>query len=223
MTILTSVILLAALCATPSNAAAGQPAPSAETAVAPENLGVVGEGLFRGARPKGDAQYAHLAKTLKVDTIVNLQHFHEDSDELCAKYGMDCRKFPIFLFFANDIRFDWKSFMKAFDFIIEQRKAGRRVYFHCAYGSDRTGSLAAALMIREAACGKVFDRKELWKKVDSEMEKHNFHGIYVFLRHSIKDWVFDFEANEDWLCGENTGKTFGDAPGLQTGETLKKP
>lgn len=208
MTIPALLALFTAISAAPCDAEDGKSTPDVTVSTAaPDNLGTVVEGLYRGARPEGDDQYAYLAKTLKVDTMVNLQHFHSDSEELCSRHGMDCRRFPIFLFFANDIRFDWKSFMKAFSFIVERKETGHRVYFHCAYGSDRTGSLAAALMIREAACGKSFDRKALWKQVDSEMEKHNFHGIYVFLRHSIKDWVFDFEKNQNWICTQNPDRT----------------
>lgn len=169
----------------------------------PANFGMVEEGIYRGARLQREEEYAYLSRVLGVKTMVNLQHYHHDDKALCAKYGIDCREFPIFLFFANDVLFDWQSFRKAFDVITEQKARSNKVYFHCAYGSDRTGTMAAALMVREAACGRQFDPETLWKSVDTTLEKHNFHGIYVFLHHAIKDWVFEFDKNKDWLCKQN--------------------
>ena len=103
------------------------------------------------------------------------------------------------LFVGKDLAFDWKTFRNAFNFVLSERAAGHTVYFHCLHGSDRTGALATALTIRERACGRSHDKAAIKAEVDATLERHGFHGRYVFLRLSIDSWLENLEKNQ-WIC-----------------------
>lgn len=163
------------------------------------NMGRVAEGIFRGERVRTEAQYRFLKEEVKADTILNLEYFYPENQELCRKYSLRCAELPLMLFVGKDLAFDWTTFRNAFRFVLSERAAGRTVYFHCLHGSDRTGALAAALTIRERACGRAYDRAALKAEVDAALERHGFHGRYAFLRRSVDGWVTDFEKN-GWLC-----------------------
>ncbi len=79
--------------------------------------------------------------------------------------------------------------------MLAEHKAGHRVYFHCKKGSDRTGALAAALLIREKACNP----DELWNEVEIRLKRHHFHPVFIFLKKDIRSWVYRFGQNQ-WLC-----------------------
>lgn len=163
------------------------------------NMARVSEGIFRGERIRTTEQYRFLREDLGVDTVLNLEYFHNEDQELCRKNSLRCAELPLMLFVGKDLAFDWKTFRKAFRFVLYERAAGKRVYFHCLHGSDRTGALATALMLRERACGRAYDKAVLKAEVDATLELHGFHGRYVFLRHSIDSWVQDFDNNK-WIC-----------------------
>lgn len=163
------------------------------------NMGIVSANIYRGSELEKEDDYKFLKKQLGVDIVVDLRYFERDDQELCRKYGLQCVQFPLALVILNDAVFDWNTFRKAFRFVLDQRGAGKKIYIHCKHGSDRTGALASAIMIRERACGIKFDKHVLWSEIDSTLKKYGFHNIYPFLRHKIKDWVFEFEKNP-WLC-----------------------
>jgi len=160
------------------------------------NWGVVAEGIFRGEKLNNEADYSCLS-AMGVKTVVNLRYFHEDRQKLCAKHGLNCVSYPIKL--ITGLNFKYETLQKAFYFVLAERAAGRKVYFHCMHGSDRTGLLSAAIMIRDSACGKQFKADELWTTVDATLARHGFHGIYGNLRKTAQSWVYDFEKNP-WLC-----------------------
>ena len=143
--------------------------------------------------------YKFLKEKLNVDTVVNLRYLHSDNQKLCRKYNLKCVNYKILIFPGADTYLNLETLKEAFRFILDERKAGRKVYFHCAAGSDRTGALASAIMIRESACNKNFDKDILWKDVKATLDNYHFHHIYKNLYKTIKSWVCNFEANQ-WLC-----------------------
>jgi protein-tyrosine phosphatase len=163
------------------------------------NMGLVSPGIYRGQRLTRDEEYRFLRQELGVDVVLNLEHFAIENQELCRKNSLRCAELPLLLFVGADLVFDWQTFRNALRFVLQQRGEGRKVYFHCLHGSDRTGALAAAIMIRERACGTVPDKDALWDEISATLDQHGFHTRYVFLRRSIKSWVFEFEKNP-WLC-----------------------
>jgi len=96
---------------------------------------------------------------------------------------------------------DWDMFRAAYRRIISDRAAGKKVYFHCQHGSDRTGAMASAIKIRETACGRPsFDRTQLWTAINNNLERYGFHSVFFSLRSEIRSWVFDFEKHSEWIC-----------------------
>jgi protein-tyrosine phosphatase len=167
------------------------------------NTGLVLPGIYRGAMPYGASDYRALA-ALGIDTVVNLRYLKTDADsaKYCAANDFDCEQYRLMLLPAQDKYFDWDTFKHAFRFIVYAHQAGHKVYIHCLHGSDRTGAMAAALTVRAAACGGQFDKAALWNKVDGDLKAHNFHMVYASLYAGIKDMVYKFDENREWLCAK---------------------
>lgn len=127
----------------------------------PDNRGKDTAGLdgviFRGGSLDNEAGYAYLQK-LGVTALANLQSTHQSDPAFCEKYGLTCRNFGIYPFDMIKLTKS-PDFQQAFRFVLEERKAGHKVYIHCMKGKDRTGALAAALIIREDACDGDFNGK----------------------------------------------------------------
>lgn len=165
------------------------------------NFGVVSEGIFRGAKLDDERDYRYLAEELGVSVVINMRCRHTDDDALCAEHGLECLDYQLWLLPGGDAFFDWKTFRAAFRRVLLERAAGRKVFFHCLHGADRTGALASALAIRETACGREFDRAGLWKRIETVLDRHGFHRTFRFLYRDIKSWVFEFERYP-WLCAD---------------------
>ncbi|MDA8324787.1 MAG: tyrosine-protein phosphatase [Nitrospiraceae bacterium] len=155
--------------------------------------------VYRGGSLDNEASYAFL-RELGVSAVVNLQSFHRGDPALCAKYGLTCRESGILPFdFISLTRS--RAFQEAFRFVINERKAGHKVYIHCMKGKDRTGALAAALTIRERACGGDFDKVKLQDTVETSLKEHHFWlRNYPKWHAEITGWVDNFEGNKAWLC-----------------------
>ena len=165
------------------------------------NFGQVEPGIYRGATLSKDDQYRYLKENLSVDDVVDLR-LKPDNQDSCHNWNLNCENFPIRLSFpGEDATFDMEMFKKAFSFVLSERAAGRQVYFHCKKGSDRTGALAAALLIREKACHRDFNPDELWNEVKNRLKQHHFHFFFIFLKKDIRSWVYHFDKNQ-WLCQE---------------------
>jgi hypothetical protein len=155
--------------------------------------------VYRGGSLDNDAAYAFL-RNLGVSAVVNLQSFHPSDTALCSRYGLNCQELGILPFDYISLTKN-SAFQKAFRFVLEEGKAGRKVYIHCMKGKDRTGALAAALVIREQACGGTLDKARLRDTIEASLNAHNFwFRNYPKWHAEIIDWVENFEANRDWLC-----------------------
>lgn len=170
--------------------------------IEPGNFAELPEGgLFRGAKLSSPENYYYLKRELKVDVVIN---FREEADDAraCRLAALRCLHFPIKLFWPITTNIDWDVLRAAYAKLLEERAAGRRVYFHCTHGSDRTGAMGAALAVRREACGKPgFDRGALWARVEAELRRHRLHETWFpNLKKDIKSLVYEFEKSEAWLC-----------------------
>ena len=170
------------------------------------NFGQVDDFIYRGARlRKGDkgADYKELAD-LGVGTILNLERFNSDDEKFCKKNNLSSNRFPLILLGLPDADqfFDYTVLEKAFQFLVDEVHQGHKVYIHCYYGKDRTGSLVSAWTIRKNACGKERYNKDekdaLWKKVEDDLTAYGFHDdLYPTLKNNIRSWVYELP---EWIC-----------------------
>ncbi len=154
---------------------------------------------YRGGSLDNEDAYRFMG-VLGVNSIINLQSSHQVDQTACAKFGLNCRDFSVLPFDHLSLT---KSgdFQDAFKFAVAELKSGKKIYIHCMKGKDRTGALAAALMIRGHACGKDFDKIQLKAKVEESLDKHHFwRSNYPKWLSEIRGWVDDFDGNKDWLC-----------------------
>ncbi|HBB67096.1 MAG: hypothetical protein A2X28_06855 [Elusimicrobia bacterium GWA2_56_46] len=160
------------------------------------------EGLvFRGGTPMGEAAFKFLAE-LGIKTTINLRMTHTDDQQLCAANGIECLEYGVIP--IPVINIVWHvDFRRAFARAAAELDAGHKIFISCQGGRHRTSALVAALTIRNAACGKAFDKEELRKHLEQSLEVfgfHNFNGkLLGSWEHEILEWVDDFEENQ-WLC-----------------------
>ncbi len=164
------------------------------------NFGVVAPNIYRGERLNEEADYQEL-QNLGVQTVISLEAILSDDQELCSKHGLNCVQFPISLLPLPyvDKLFDYEMLQKAFQFLIDQNQANKKIFFHCYHGSDRTGALASALTIRMNFCGKDnYNADQIWTKVDQDLNTYGFHEfLYGDLKEHIYSWVYESPA---WIC-----------------------
>ncbi len=136
-----------------------------------ENVGLVAPGLYRGAQPSEEGLCA--LKALGVRTVVNLRHFHSDEEEkACRRLGLAYRRFSTE---SSDAPTDEAvcAFLKTVT-----DPSLRPLFFHCAHGKDRTGTMAACY--RMAAEGWTLD------EALAEMDAFGFRMLWKDLRAYVK-------------------------------------
>ena len=130
----------------------------------------VAPGILRGGAP--DAQGVEWLRARGVRTVVNLRHYHGESEgELVRAAGMRYEWIPLESTDApEDAQVD--RFLA-----IVSDPASHPVYVHCLHGVDRTGAMIAAYRIRQQG----------WTNHDAlaEMEHFGAHGILHDLRHFV--------------------------------------
>ncbi len=164
------------------------------------NFGQVTENIYRGARLETEAQYQQLMSS-GIQTIINLESLNQDDPKMCTKYHLKCEKFPIPIRpgQGGDRIFDYEMLKQAFQSLVNEINSGAKVYIHCHYGRDRTGSLAAAITIRKNLCSSENqDKDAVWQKVQSDLTTYGFHfDWYNDLGNTIKSWVY---TSPSWIC-----------------------
>ncbi|MBF0206246.1 MAG: tyrosine-protein phosphatase [Oligoflexia bacterium] len=163
-----------------------------------KNFGTVMEGIYRGGQIRNFAEYQMLAD-LGVNSIINLEYAHRDNSAACNELNFDCQKYGILLTVPRSDRyFNYRMLQAAFKATINAKTRGEIIYIHCYRGKDRTGALASAIMIREATCGKEYDKKALKKEIDDTLKYYGFkESIYPYLHRQIISWTQNPPA---WMC-----------------------
>ncbi|MBF0313115.1 MAG: tyrosine-protein phosphatase [Oligoflexia bacterium] len=170
---------------------------STSTHASVRNLGTVDDGIYRGGRLYGHVDFQTLSE-LGVDTIINLEYFHKDSAALCHRFNFDCKKYGILLLPVVSTRFYHERFKAAFRAVLRARAEGKTVFFHCHHGSDRAGTLSAALMIRKRVCGKDYDPESLRKEISDTLLAYGFKARYFpNLYKEIISWT---KNPPTWIC-----------------------
>jgi len=166
----------------------------------PDNFSEVLPGIYRGARMWHEVDYRDLA-ALDIRYVINLERFFSDDAGACAASKLKClnRRITLVSFPGADVFFAYDKIRKAMRLVLKIiRKGDGAVYFHCFHGSDRTGALAAALVIRSEACGKEYDKRDLEKKIISDLRLHGFHKrLYPLLYANIVSWA---DSVPTWIC-----------------------
>ncbi len=169
-----------------------------------KNFGSVVDGIVRGSAPRSFDDY-RLLQEKGVTHILSLESFFSHNEDYCHKTNQECLNFPIFLppIPYLDRFFDYETLKEAFFKVLEIKASDPMsiVYIHCYFGSDRTGALSSALMIREMMCrDEVRDVQDVLSLVTSKLEKHNFHlSLYPYLYEEILSWVKNRPA---WICAD---------------------
>lgn len=132
-------------------------------------------------------------------TLINLGE-KKTGDVRCGAPNSKCLDFPFDAAYAR--KEDKENLAKAFQATIQERAAGRLVYFDAGLQDERASALAAAFQIHQLGCGDPnVDKDKLWESVQETLQQGGFDGKYKALREDIKGWIFHPEQNK-WVCGE---------------------
>ena len=169
-----------------------------------KNFGNVGEWMYRGARLTDDIHYEFL-RDLGVTTVIDMQWPLRDNQSLCKKYGLNCIYNPVILIPEIDLYFDMKALKKAFKKTVDEFKVGKMIYIHCHFGSDRTGILASAFIVKQNMCAAQNPndpllREKTMKSVEADLLKYGYNETYKKPLKEMKTWITEFDKNKDWLC-----------------------
>jgi tyrosine-protein phosphatase SIW14 len=126
-----AALALAAAACTPDNSHL------ADRTVPIENFAQVGDGIYRGAQPD-DAGFRAL-KDMGVKTVINLRARHDDRQG-ASPHDIEVVSIPLSAGLDLDPPTD--DDVSAF-FKVVLDPARRPVFFHCAEGKDRTGTMCA--------------------------------------------------------------------------------
>jgi protein tyrosine/serine phosphatase len=163
------------------------------------NFGQVSDKIYRGSFPKNEVSDFVFLKQKGVDTIINLEYIFSVKKTLIKKYGIEEHRFPLLPLPRIPSFFDFETLKKSFKKTIEEVKKGKTVYIHCIQGSDRTGILSSALMIRNRVCqNSEYDRNALSEEISSTLDSYSFHSfLFPTLRRIVLSWTQDTPS---WIC-----------------------
>ena len=113
----------------------------ADRSVPIANFAEVEAGVYRGAQP--DAAGFRALADMGVKTVVNLRANHDDRQE-ASRYDIDVVTIPLSAGVSLDPPSD-EDVRKFFDVVLDPKR--RPVFFHCAEGKDRTGTMCALYRI----------------------------------------------------------------------------
>jgi len=149
-----------------------------------ENVGEVASGIYRGAQPKGREGYDSLKK-LGVKTVVSLRDLHDETAAVVAD-GLAEIRIPL----VADVRGSKPPTRDDIEkFLAVLRDPEKRpVYFHCAFGADRTGTMCAVYRMEVDG----------WtpEQAFQEMEAYGFHTIWT----SLSEFVKGYRATGQWAA-----------------------
>ena len=163
-----------------------------------ENVGRVADGIYRGAQPS--AEGLDTLKKMGVKTVINLRHFHGSKEEAwCGERGLDYLRIVTE---TSDAPKD-EDVRKFLDIVTDPKR--QPVYFHCAYGKDRTGMMCAVYRMAVGEWG-------LSEAVE-EMDEFGFRRTWRDLR----GYVEKFPERKATVWPNQSGQSLGGRRELQRG------
>lgn len=141
-----------------------------------ENVAEVASGIYRGSQPEGPEGWASLRK-LGVKTVVSLRTLHGEKKDVIAA-GLEPVEVPLVADLRGSRPPSREDVQKFLDTLRDPAK--RPVYFHCAFGKDRTGTMCA--IYRMEVDGWTPD------EAYAEMEHFGFRDLWVSLREFVRDY-----------------------------------
>lgn len=139
------------------------------------NVAEVASGLYRGAQPTREGFLA--LKKLGVRTVVSLRTLHKEAEDVKAA-GLE----PVELPLQADVRGSRpptpEEVARFLSVVLDP--ARRPVYFHCAHGQDRTGTMCAVYRMEV----------EGWSPEDAfaEMQEFGFNDVWLDLAAFVKGY-----------------------------------
>src|SRR5260221_3285567 len=137
-----------------------------------ENFARVNPGLYRGGQPTEEG-FKQL-KAMGVKTVIDFRSFHTTKKQVEAA-GMTPVEIPIRADLGS-VPPDDEALKKFFEVVLDP--ARQPVYIHCAFGKDRTGTMAALYRLQV----------DHWSPDEAiqEMEAFGYHNIYRDLISFVK-------------------------------------
>ena len=170
------LLLLGACCSAekpPPATATSTGKPFAQRLSGVENLARINATLYRGAQP--DAKGFKVLKELGVKTVISFRSYHAEKKDVEAA-GMTAVQIPVQAdVFGSEPPTD-EQLKAFFDLVLDPKN--HPVYFHCAHGKDRTGTLGALWRIEVDG----------WTNAEAieEMQAFGYHDIYKDLIEFVK-------------------------------------
>ena len=139
-----------------------------------ENFARVNPAFYRGAQPTGEG--LKQLKALGVKTVIDFRSYHSTRKEVEAA-GMTAVEIPLKADLGS-VPPDDDSLKKFFAVVLDP--ACQPVYIHCAFGKDRTGTMAAVYRLE----------MDGWTADEAlqEMEAFGYHNIYRDLIQFVKTY-----------------------------------
>jgi protein tyrosine/serine phosphatase len=140
-----------------------------------ENFGRIADGIYRGAQP--DASGYRYLREQGFKTVINLRSTKDEKKEVEAE-GMTSIKIPMEAGPFGSTPPTDAQLKQFFELVLDASK--RPVYFHCAHGKDRTGTIAALYRIE----------REGWTAEEAieEMQAFGYHDIYKDLIKFVRSY-----------------------------------
>ena len=154
----------------------GKPRPDParlETRPGLSNLGLVAEGLYRGAQPTDEGLDS--LKAMDIRTVINLRHFHGHHEEkACRERGLD---YVWITLESGDAPSD--EDVRRFLQIATDPKR-HPLFFHCMHGQDRTGTMCA--------CYRMAVQDWPLPEALAEMDDFGFNRLWRDLRAYVESF-----------------------------------
>jgi protein tyrosine/serine phosphatase len=137
-----------------------------------DNLARVNPALYRGAQPTEEG-FRQL-KAMGVKTVIDFRSYHSTRKQVEAA-GLTAVEIPLKADLGSAPP-DEEALRKFFEVVLDPAK--QPVYIHCAFGKDRTGTMAAVYRLEV----------DHWTAEEAllEMESFGYHNIYRELINFVK-------------------------------------
>lgn len=139
------------------------------------NFARINPNLYRGAQPTKES-FARL-KEVGIKTVINLRENHDDKDEAKGS-GLKLVDIPMHASLTGSTAPSEADVKKFFETVLDP--ANQPVYFHCAHGKDRTGTMAAIWRIE----------MDGWtaEEAMAEMKAFGYHTIFEDLINFVRTY-----------------------------------